>query len=573
MTCYIPSQIWCEEQLARQHYADALILDSRTKTYFETPWVTGPDNEMRVFPYKTSFGRQSLIDMAAMVRENNIQGFAFDVANGGAKYFGPHVNECPGRAWDDRGVYVDEGVAIAKLMDWCHAHADSSGRTLAVVSNPGDSPCYLTPFRSDSAMIEYDPLSVQRQAAPTLRNFLGHKTMVIWENYELEELLDYEHMSTEQMADAVNGLTDYTIIASLRIAAVPTPRVCRGIRKLARWLPLLTEIALAGWQPVPAATCDCGLPMSRAGFGMRQFLMTGNETPHSASGAIAAENEWFGPGALLFMPEGATSAVNEFNGNATRVPFSLPSRGALVLRSVVSLDSAPDGLKASLHRLEDVDVTQITVELQSPTAWECRLMVPDWGRMRLERVELNGKPVAVRQTEGGWASERRITMSTHSVLAISCRSRALRLSEQELHEFPWVRDGQAGFEIVVAERAEPDVRYAAERLAAYFPYYFSIATDPPLKMAPARILHDQPNPALARVVMRTMPHAASRMDVSPGDGAGTLLITGRTPADVKAAVYELLAALDRRYACGGTLVGTPAIRATGLAGKELADEP
>ena len=571
MMCYIPSQIWCEEALAREHYADALITDSRSKTYFDTPWVTGPDNELRMFPYMTSFGKQSRIDMAALVQENNIQGFAFDVANGGGKYFGPHVNECPGRAWDDRGVYVDEGVAIAKLMDWCHANKDSSGQTLAVVSNPGGSPCYLTPFRSDSAMIEADPTRVRTGAALTLRNFLGHKTMVFWENYELKDLLDYEQMSAEQMADALNRLADYTIIASLRIAAIPTPRVCIGIRKLARWLPLLTEIAQAGWQPVPAATCDAGLPISRSGSGLRQFLMTGNETGETISGTISAENSWFAGGAMLFMAEGQDEAENDIAADSTNIEFSLPSRGALVLRSALHLSPEPEGLKAVLSRQVDLDHERLRVALDSRQPAACVLGIPDWGRMTAVRVTLAGDDVPIEKAGQGWRSKSPIKLQGKQELIISLRSSVFEVSERDLLTFPWTvknADGKValGFAIQLGEDLGPAARYAAERLAAYFPYYYARAVEPKVELAPAPILaaakKGQPHVSLQVNPELAMPCRIRR-------DASVLTVTGRTPSDVKQGVYRLLAALDHKYEYGGPLTGTVAIRTVGLAGKEV----
>ncbi len=572
MMFYIPSQVWCEAQLAREHYPDSLTTDPQVKTYFDTPWCTGPDNELRVFPFMTSFGRQSLVDMAAVTQENNLRGFAFDTANGGARYLGPHVNECPGRAWDESGAYVEEGVAIAKLMDWCHEHKNRLGQTLAVVSNPTGGSVYLTPFRSDSAMIEADPTSVPTGSAQVLRQMLGHKTMVFWHTYELEELLDYEHLTTDQMADALNGLADYTIIQSLKMAAIPTPLICRGNQKLAHWLPLLTEIARAGWQPVPGATCDQGLPLSRAGHGWRQFLMTGNETPKTVTGTVAAENAWLGGGAMLFAREGGGETPNEVAGNVTRVGFSLASRGALVLRSALRFDPAPESLKATVTVQPGLDRGVIRVRLQSSRRGSCQLGLPDWGPMAPEKATLAAKEVGLARAPEGWRSEGPVTLAGDQELVIVLRSNTFGISEDQLFGFPWVaKEGggggkpAAGFTIEVAAQAAPEVTYAASRLAAYFPYYYAHAVKPPATLEPAKLqAAGATGPAVA---LRVDPSLASSCRITLS--GARLAVTGKTPADVEAAVFELLAALDRKYEYGGGLVGTEAIRKTGLVGKEV----
>ena len=569
MACYIPAQIWCEEQLAREHYNDALIADPHAKTYFDTPWVTGPDNECRMFPYKTSFGEQSLVDMAGLVRENNIQAFGFDTANGGARYYGPHVNECPGRAWDDKGVYVDEGVAIAKLMDWCHEQTLASGRTLAVISNPGASPCYLTPIRSDSAMIEYDPTSMHSQAVQTLRNFLGHKTMVFWENYDLEGFLDYENLTSAQMTDALNGLADYTIIASLRLAAIPTPRICLGNRKLAEWLPLLTEIAQTGWQPVAAATSDPALTISRAGHGMRQFLMTGNVHPHSVEGVISAHNRWLSDGAMLFMAEGTDGATQRIAGGNTHVDFILPSRAALVLRAMAVLAPSPNELEVAVVRHSDIDRVLLEFNLSCPGNHSVEIKLPDWPGWLPERVALDGHDIGMKRETAGWTSVAPITLRARQTLTVAWRSPVFDVSLADLVGFPWTQGERVGFEVHVPAGAAPEVTYAAQRLADYFPYYCAHARTPAVGMAPPSVTTGAAVGKKAAVTLNVDASLSRPQAIALREGGRVLAVAGQTPVDVKEAVFKLLAVLDRKYTYAGGLVGTPAIEATGLTGKEI----
>ncbi|MBM3888341.1 MAG: hypothetical protein FJ388_04365, partial [Verrucomicrobia bacterium] len=114
MLFYLPANIWCEIQLAKERYKDAIVLRedaSGTPQPMEShrPWVTGHDDELIVFPWATSFADACMRDMRQLAAELDIAGFAFDTANGGIPYRGPGVARCPGRAWDERGPFVDLG--------------------------------------------------------------------------------------------------------------------------------------------------------------------------------------------------------------------------------------------------------------------------------------------------------------------------------------------------------------------------------------------------------------------------------------------------------------------------------
>ncbi|MBD3292445.1 MAG: hypothetical protein GF393_05945, partial [Armatimonadia bacterium] len=134
MGFYVPAQVWCEEQLAKEVYPDALIEDPDTRTLFTTPWVTGHDNERLVFPYRTSFGEQSRIDMREVAEELDLRAFAFDTAGGRGKYRGPALPELEGRAWDEDGVYCGNNIAVARLMEFVRTLQTDDGTAVAVIS-------------------------------------------------------------------------------------------------------------------------------------------------------------------------------------------------------------------------------------------------------------------------------------------------------------------------------------------------------------------------------------------------------------------------------------------------------
>ena len=138
MLFYVPSGIWVEYQLAQERFSEAMLRESGVTIAKNDPWVTGHDNERRVFPFGNEYAEQFRADMRRVVEEVNMQGFAFDVANGGVRVYAHNtkgVMEAPGRAFDQQGVFVEEGVAIALLMDYART-LTKDGRPMAVVSNP-----------------------------------------------------------------------------------------------------------------------------------------------------------------------------------------------------------------------------------------------------------------------------------------------------------------------------------------------------------------------------------------------------------------------------------------------------
>ncbi|MHB8996158.1 MAG: hypothetical protein ACYC63_13005 [Armatimonadota bacterium] len=568
MMFYIPSQIWCEERLAKELYPDSLITDKGVKLYFDTPWVTGHDNELRVFPMNTSFGKRSREDMAQVSRDLELAGFAFDTANGGAKYYGPAVNSCPGRSWDTNGVYVDEAVAIADLMHYVHTLPGKYGYKQAVVANPG-APTYLTAFACDSSMIEADPTSVVDGQSPSQRYALGHKTMVFWENYELEDLLD-SGLTPEQMRAAMDGLADYTILSSLRLSALPTPRIAIGNRKLGQWLPLLTDIAQAGWQPVPAATTDDRLFVTRSGEGLDTYLASGNETADTITSALDVHNNFLGEGAFLFAAQNGAATETQVKQGRSAVAISLKSREPGVWRAGAQLiPAAAAAATTSVER--HADRTVIKLDLRPTATLKSRLrfaLPPDH---KLVSVTLNGKPLSMTTHPDYVEAPLYVPAGATARLEARFTSTTFGTPEETILALPWLRDKQVAFAIV-ANGKTPEEQYAVQRLAGYFPYYLKAAQQVPSPTDTPIVVEGQPLPQSLVVRVQVDPNQPTPQRIAL-QTPQRLVVSGKTPADVKAAMYKLLSLLDKQYPYAGRLPATPLFKSTGVAGHEMSVSP
>jgi len=573
MGFYVPSQIWCEERLARERYSDSLTTDPTVKTYFDTPWVTGADNELRVFPLNTSFGEQSRRDMKELIEELGLQAFAFDTADGGARYYGPAVDACPGRAWDERGVFVEEGVAIGSLMDWVHEQRQG-GKPLAVVANYGAYSTFVTCHRCDSAMLEADPTTVASGVADGLRYRLGHKTMVFWETYEYPELLR-DDLTREQYVDALRGIAEWTVLACLREVTIPTPRIALGLTPVVHWLPLLAEMAQAGWEPIPAATRSDGAWVSRAGRRWRCYLATGNETGEEVRSTLEVDDARIGPRHLLWVrlapDDGDGRAVEHVVGESgTELALALQPREPIVLRPVAALPQAPPSLRARVAMAEHLDKTTVTMDFSGPRGKATLVMPRGAGIPRrdlyLKALRVDGKAVALRSPEDPEAEQ-------DFQLVMPCRVEAVYASNDfytdrgSLQGFPRREGDRMSFDVALAADG-PGLEEAARRLVDYFPSYYAAAADPPVKLEPPTLV--RPGQLTSRPVVRLAvdPSLPSARRVCL-QSAECLEIAGRTPEDLETAVNELLAVWDEVFFYPGPLPAIDMFRRVGLAGKPL----
>ncbi len=538
MMFYIPSQVWCEERLARDLYPDALVKDPKAKTYFDTPWVTGNDNELLVFPYKTSFAEQSYKDMRQVAEGLELSGFAFDTAGGVARYTGPALSQLEGRAWDDEvGVYCSEMVAIAHLMEFVHT-LRKDGRPLAVVANPMAYGSYASCFHCDSAMLEGSPWGHERTLADRLRWKMGQKTLVWWEGYDVEDFVDKDTVQPDQLTRVYQGLADFTLLQSLRIGYIPTPGYTQGVTRLVRWLPAITECVQAGWQPVPAARVPDPLWSSRYGRGLQTLLAIAHETGKPVSADVAIENGRLAQGALLFTEYHGGLLRNAVRGGETTVHLDVPVRTPVLLRARIEV--LPAGTVTAADVKERVGATERTLAAEFDGSGPATLRVGVPAGMRLASATWNGAPVKAAQADG--IATLRVRLSAGARLVAAFRSETLALGEGDLLEYPFAKEGKPACAILLPPNAGDRERLAAFRVQEYFRYWHGRALRPGSEMLlPIR----EAGEGAAGPVVRLQTGAGLKPRVSRK--GQDLLLQAADGAALDATVLALLRALDTKY--------------------------
>lgn len=592
MLFYVPAMVWCEERLAKGKYADALGTDPDTKNYFNTPWVTGHDNELRVFPWGTSYGEQGKRDLAAVARELDLSGFAFDTCEGTSRYFGPAVKRFPERAWDPKlGEYVREAVATMELRRYAHSLTNSRGHHLGVIGNT-DLPYYLIARSIDGGLREAAPWNPERGTGDTQRYMLGRKPMVWWDGYDFPELVQYERMTPEQMADAYASLSDFVMLECFRVAYYPTVDFTRGVATAVAALPVLKDCLDAGWQPVPAATAPGTGFVTRYGKGLSTRLAIGNETLAELRPTVTVESTWLrtpallsvrattpevlnpvpGDGAFIFASVDGRPTRNLLQGKTTRVEgLSLAPRKVAVLRAVACLNPAPSGLAVTATLQRSGLAMTVALSLEKPVAAKTWLGLPGLPEASAG-VTLDGKVLPSALPLGATKIALQLQPGKGRSVVLGLGSLRYRLSETDLLGFPFVSaDGKQTATIVLRPTATEAERQAAARLVEYFRYYYAKAPDTPLEVN-LPLAQDAPGETRPQVVLDGSGEGLQQPVVAAAQVSRQgqrLTIRTAKPEQLLPAVLDLLRELDRKYAYPGDLPWRYHTNALGLVGKYI----
>ncbi|NLO05866.1 MAG: hypothetical protein GX131_08575 [candidate division WS1 bacterium] len=531
MGFYVPSQVWCEEQLAREVYPDALIEDPTTRTLFTTPWVTGHDNERLVFPYRTSFGDQSRIDMAEVVEELDFRAFAFDTAGGRGKYRGPALAELEGRAWDESGVYCRNNIAVARLMQFVHTLQVSDGHDVAVISNPNPNCAYTSVLYSDSMMLEGEPWKVDRTYGDSLRWMAGQKTLTWWEGYGPDTFIDLEQASGEQIAMLLRGLADFTLLQSLRIGYIPPPHFTQGYERLVEWLPALTECVTTGWQPVTAARVPEPIWATRYGGGLDTLIALAHETADTHEFEVAIQNARLAEGALLFTDYDGSERTNRIADGETRVPLTMPTRTPVLLRAQAEIIPAAAVTEATVSADHGVSEGVLRISLSGDGAVTIRPRVP--AELQVASARFAGAACAVT------GDAIALDLDGQGELEVRLTSAVFGPNDEALLDFPFAEATGPTSTIYLAADAGATEQYLAARLQTYFRYWFDRIEGGDAVTIPV----ETGAPAAGNAVVIRVAAGEPRVQVE-GD---TLFIEAQTDEQLSAIFFRYLRALDTKY--------------------------
>ena len=578
MLFYVPAMIWCEEALAREKFADSLTQDPIRRSRIER-WVTGWDTCLRVLPSGTSYEDRAKLDLVAVARELDLIGFAFDTATGDARHFGTAAQRFASRAWEpDEGEFVREGIAIAEIIDYCRSMVNSRGDHLGVVSNLGFG-WYTVCQASDAALREANPWQNERAYNDVSRYFLGRKPACWWEGYDLHNILAYEEMTPEQLAEAYLGLSDFVISESYRWGFVPTATFTRGIAPATAELPMLVECIHAGWEPVPAATADGASWVVRYGERWQTRLALGNERAEPATSSLTTDAQWLGRGWLFSMADGSVVRNELLADGVTRVVgITQAPREVAVLRAQARITPAPEGAAVSVEVHDEVATRTIALTMDEPLveAADLRVALPKGWAAAEARID--GGPAGVPREADHSTAQLDVPSGTRKV-QIAMTSELFRSDRRALQGFPLADAEGTPATIVLRPGASENERIAAERIARMVASYHACALDAPREVvlpiveadAPATgaiVVIDGGGGTFAESVVGQWEMPRGRPTIGISDDRA-LVVAARDGERALQATERLLRVLDERYPWPGYMVGLTPNGAAGVVGKYI----
>lgn len=596
---FMPGGTWMEKTLADTKHADARIIDENFR-YELTQWVTGYDREVKVLPWFTSYEEVLKEDWKRIVATYDICGVALDVCRGGPRYRGPAIEKpIPYRAWDEKGVFIDQGIGIAKLIDFLHTlHPRTSPEhVLAIYGNPEVSGAtYMTAARYDGGMFEGPPYHPSSASLPLQRYLLGKKPLSWWAGwmYTRYGVPNFKNFDAAHFVKTMQGLSDYVVFRSFELAGIPTLNYQHGVPAITAIIPDLLEAIRLGWEAVVPIRYqwEGQLHTARYGTGVGSLLFYGNpyddarpfevKIDNARMGAQEGESLIFAPwrvgvGLLNPIAEGTKGLTNILHDGTTRIAFPMLSREPILHRAVAAIKNPPQDLQATASVQRDDYQIRVDIQLANAGKSPLQITLPEYPNLRLEKVLVQGQPLP-------WIGKgNRIALAEISPaktgdaihLEIIYRSAWLNLTREDVQSFHLLDDNaQPTFDVVIEGdlEEEPSANMAAEKLRQYAAFYAAVNSKQPASKVAVYRQGQAPEAKSGRIHLKVDPQAkeAGVWLEKPG----LILVQGRNNEETEESLGYLLGALDEFYPYTPGFIATwgmahDLLKHTGMDGKIL----
>jgi len=332
---------WVSGEL-RSRFEDSLIaaddaFDHRGVTI--QGWVHTFTTDHRAYPWNNGLGDQLKSDLDDLLVQLPLAGFAHDVAVGGSRY--RPVRWESGRSYDARGVWLDEGLGIARLLHHVHSLKATTGDyQCGTAANFFADTHYAIAATSDTAIYEggvYDALA-SPEAAWRDRLLLGRKPRCWYVHTYRDDIglrVPFEDLSGAELQSILRSRWDEAILWSFRFGWLPCPDLVYGYAPMHRALPVIHDCVQAGWRAVPAMTADQPVWLARYGERLNTRLVVMN--PHDTEARtvnVKVLSSYLGGGPYLFASADGQPTANQVTGQDVVLTVTLPPRAWQVFYAV-----------------------------------------------------------------------------------------------------------------------------------------------------------------------------------------------------------------------------------------------
>ena len=454
--------VWCENQLAVSRYPDSIVDDTDKVAKYLSPWCTPWDQHVRVFSYGTSFGKKFREDTGKIHADLGMPGFALDCVTPGAYYRGPASKnpDMPGRAWDEKGVFIDQTVAIIKMTDFIHEELPGTFVWLNGITGKGDTTMleygiFEDNFRSVMPVVRYNAGMIPMQTR-------GYGYSRFLYNY----LPDWRNMSKDEFKSELEKLSLHLIFNYFQYGLTGTYNTANGFGLEQYIMPELLELRKIGWQAqVPLKVDSEKLFYSaRYGRGENSVIFMGN--PYETTDKCKAEtgNDILGSDNYLWVRKMRDNAetVNRVKGRVTAFDADLLSRLPVLYESVCGLSSVPaEGVRVKVTSCKDINKITFSLKFEGNKEFATALHPRRIEGFSLDKVTLDGKAV----------TPEKLTVLPDAEIVMEYKSENFTFSKADLMKFPFAdSSGKIVMEIVVPQDANASELRQAERLEKLFKF-------------------------------------------------------------------------------------------------------
>ena len=456
--------IWngCESQLADEKFSDSKITTTpsiMSYRYETAYWM---------FPYGGEFGQFFEQGLKRIFSEiDGVTGIAYDSSGGmgNRKYYGKLVDKLDlPKAWDEKGIYILEGVGLAKNFDFIHSlrTKDSKYRVGIWINPGGEHPIpYMVTFRSDRGMIEWKWINTYDKKTKELldiyRLLMGKKVLGMHHTLRGDrfgEIIPWEKFKKEELFETYRGLWKHMIIACLYYGILPYPDLIRGIPEMFEILPLLIEIKDAGWEPLTGCKESSELLISRFGKDVKYFTFA-NSTKDKIKTKIYIKSKYFGGYTPILSDWFGNEYEFEFTNHDGTFDLEVLPRQYYIFTSFASYKG--DGVKIKTKQIKRQDYIKVNIEFLKVYGNKNEFLIFEPENYKLSEIKINEENINFSDLKFN------IKLKTGDNLTIIFTSNLMKSKEEDILNFPYEKS-----EIFV----DDDLKIYAYKIVEYFKFWF-----------------------------------------------------------------------------------------------------
>jgi len=278
--------------------------------------------------------------------------------------------------------------------------------------------------------------------------------------------LPWQSYTPQKIKDFYDSLRDMMMLFCFHRAFYYKVSENWGCEKFVYYQPIITETLRAGYQTVPALRNVAKLWHSRYGKGLNTIYFIGNQTKNEKKLTPVTDNKYIGDNDYIFAAMDGNMLNNSVDKRMTSFPVTLKKRGIGLYRTVAEI-SAGSKVDADASFTFDAVQGKAKVTFKTPYSGKITFRMPELSAP--VAIKLNGKVIAANSTSAV------LPAGSTGDVEFTWKSTVFKASEKELQEFPLVtfNNGKvSALPIVIPADPAEFTRYAGERLAQYFPYYY-----------------------------------------------------------------------------------------------------